>query len=72
MSFVAQIGKLPRGVNPPSMNMLVFSGSYVALAVKTGIMTGILSLTVRPTNQSLFFSLSEHKCLVQFCCSILI
>jgi sulfate transporter 3 len=42
-----QIGDLPRGVNPPSMNMLQFSGSYVALSIKTGIMTGILSLTVR-------------------------
>ncbi|XP_048542250.1 probable sulfate transporter 3.4 [Triticum urartu] len=42
---ISIIGDLPRGVNPPSMNMLVFSGSYVALAVKTGIMTGILSLT---------------------------
>jgi hypothetical protein len=29
------------------MNMLHFSGSYVALSIKTGIMTGILSLTVR-------------------------
>jgi hypothetical protein len=27
--------------------MLSFSGSYVALTIKTGIMTGILSLTVR-------------------------
>lgn len=42
-----QIGILPRGVNPPSANMLTFSGSYVALTIKTGIMTGILSLTVR-------------------------
>ena len=32
------------------MNMLTFSGSYVALSIKTGIMTGILSLTVRSIN----------------------
>ncbi|KAL8153112.1 hypothetical protein V2J09_010872 [Rumex salicifolius] len=39
------IGHLPKGLNPPSMNMLYFSGSYLALAIKTGIITGILSLT---------------------------
>ncbi|KAF8732845.1 hypothetical protein HU200_015192 [Digitaria exilis] len=37
------IGILPRGVNPPSANLLTFSGSYVALTIKTGIMTGILT-----------------------------
>lgn len=42
-----QIGDLPKGLNPPSANMLTFSGSYVGLALNTGIMTGILSLTVR-------------------------
>lgn len=43
----AQIGRLPEGLNPPSSNMLYLSGPYLALAVKTGIITGILSLTVR-------------------------
>ncbi|KQK19909.1 probable sulfate transporter 3.4 [Brachypodium distachyon] len=42
---ISIIGDLPRGVNPPSMNMLAFSGPFVALSMKTGIMTGILSLT---------------------------
>ncbi|KAF8027537.1 hypothetical protein BT93_E0442 [Corymbia citriodora subsp. variegata] len=39
------IGHLPEGLNPPSSNMLYLSGPYLALAVKTGIITGILSLT---------------------------
>ncbi|KAL3721025.1 hypothetical protein ACJRO7_005788 [Eucalyptus globulus] len=39
------IGRLPEGLNPPSSNMLYLSGPYLALAVKTGIITGILSLT---------------------------
>ena len=33
-------------MNPPSLNMLYFQGSYLTLAVKTGIVTGILALTV--------------------------
>ncbi|OAY36783.1 probable sulfate transporter 3.4 [Manihot esculenta] len=39
------IGHLPKGLNPPSANMLHFKGSYLAVAIKTGIVTGILSLT---------------------------
>ncbi|KAG8388327.1 hypothetical protein BUALT_Bualt02G0114000 [Buddleja alternifolia] len=42
---VQVIGKLPKGLNPPSVNMLYFSGTHLALAIKTGIITGILSLT---------------------------
>ncbi|QHN75760.1 putative sulfate transporter 3 [Arachis hypogaea] len=42
---IAIIGELPKGLNPPSSNMLFFSGPYLALAIKTGIVTGILSLT---------------------------
>ncbi|XP_029129319.1 probable sulfate transporter 3.4 isoform X2 [Cajanus cajan] len=40
-----EIGELPKGLNPPSSNMLYFSGPYLALAIKTGLVTGILSLT---------------------------
>ncbi|KAL2932474.1 putative sulfate transporter 3.4 [Bienertia sinuspersici] len=39
------IGYLPKGLNPPSVNMLYFHGSYLALAIKTGIVSGILALT---------------------------
>ena len=44
--FLRQIGGLPKGLNPPSSNMLYFNGPYLALAIKTGLVTGILSLTV--------------------------
>lgn len=44
--MLPQIGKLPKGVNPPSANMLFFSGTYLTLVIKTGIITGVLSLTV--------------------------
>ncbi|KAJ8422657.1 hypothetical protein Cgig2_014426 [Carnegiea gigantea] len=39
------IGYLPKGLNPPSSNMLYFNGSYLPLAIKTGIVSGILALT---------------------------
>ncbi|CAN6573269.1 unnamed protein product [Malus baccata var. baccata] len=42
---ISVIGHLPKGFNPPSSNMLYFSGPYLALAIKTGIITGILSLS---------------------------
>ncbi|KAH1240136.1 putative sulfate transporter 3.4 [Glycine max] len=42
---IAIIGGLPKGLNPPSSNMLYFNGPYLALAIKTGLVTGILSLT---------------------------
>ncbi|XP_072965181.1 probable sulfate transporter 3.4 [Typha angustifolia] len=42
---ISVIGHLQEGVNPPSVNMLYFHGSFLGLAIKTGIVTGILSLT---------------------------
>lgn len=41
-----QIGHLQQGLNPPSANMLYFHGPFLGLAIKTGIVTGILALTV--------------------------
>ncbi|KAF5742956.1 sulfate transporter 3.4 isoform X1 [Tripterygium wilfordii] len=42
---IKQIGRLQKGVNPSSANMLFFNGPQLSLAIKTGIVTGILSLT---------------------------
>ncbi|XP_038710089.1 probable sulfate transporter 3.4 isoform X2 [Tripterygium wilfordii] len=42
---ISQIGRLQKGVNPSSANMLFFNGPQLSLAIKTGIVTGILSLT---------------------------
>ncbi|XP_062233630.1 probable sulfate transporter 3.4 [Phragmites australis] len=58
---ISIIGMLPRGVNPPSANMLTFSGSYVALTVKTGIMTGILSLTEGIAVGRTFASINNYQ-----------
>ncbi|KAK4349960.1 hypothetical protein RND71_029273 [Anisodus tanguticus] len=42
---IQTIGHLPKGINPPSVNMLHFGGPHLALALKVGIITGILALT---------------------------
>ncbi|KAL6539052.1 putative sulfate transporter 3.3 [Orobanche minor] len=42
---ISVIGKLQEGLNPPSWNMLHLHGSYLGLVMKTGLVTGIISLT---------------------------
>ncbi|XP_051145518.1 probable sulfate transporter 3.3 [Andrographis paniculata] len=42
---ISTIGKLQEGLNPPSWNMLHFHGSHLGLVIKTGLVTGIISLT---------------------------
>ncbi|XP_057451355.1 probable sulfate transporter 3.4 [Lotus japonicus] len=58
---IAVIGYLPKGLNPPSPNMLYFNGPYLALAIKTGIVTGILSLTEGIAVGRTFASLKNYQ-----------
>uniref|UniRef100_A0A0E0HKZ0 STAS domain-containing protein n=1 Tax=Oryza nivara TaxID=4536 RepID=A0A0E0HKZ0_ORYNI len=58
---ISVIGDLPKGLNPPSANMLTFSGSYVGLALNTGIMTGILSLTEGIAVGRTFASINNYQ-----------
>uniref|UniRef100_A0A0D9WLP7 STAS domain-containing protein n=1 Tax=Leersia perrieri TaxID=77586 RepID=A0A0D9WLP7_9ORYZ len=58
---ISIIGNLPKGLNPPSVNMLTFSGSYVGLSIKTGIMTGILSLTEGIAVGRTFASINNYQ-----------
>ncbi|CAI0422763.1 unnamed protein product [Linum tenue] len=53
-------GHLPKGLNPPSMDMLLFSSSHLAVAIKTGIVTGILSLTEGIAVGTTFASLANY------------
>lgn len=43
-----QIGHLKKGLNPPSVSELAFGSEYLPLAIKTGIITGVIALAVRP------------------------
>ncbi|XP_062089523.1 probable sulfate transporter 3.4 [Humulus lupulus] len=58
---ISFIGHLPKGLNPPSANMLYFSGEFLALAIKTGIVTGILSLTEGVAVGRTFASLQNYQ-----------
>ncbi|KAL4282042.1 hypothetical protein GQ457_03G041780 [Hibiscus cannabinus] len=58
---ISHIGHLQKGLNPPSLNMLYFSGQHLALAIKTGIVTGILSLTEGIAVGRTFASLKNYQ-----------
>nr|GLL30707.1 sulfate transporter 3.1-like [Ipomoea trifida] len=49
---VQVIGELKKGLNPPSIMDLNFGSAYLTLAIKTGIVTGVLALAVRPFSRS--------------------
>ncbi|GMP34801.1 hypothetical protein CsSME_00007524 [Camellia sinensis var. sinensis] len=58
---IATVGHLPKGMNPPSSNMLYFHGPYLGVAIKTGIVTGILSLTEGITVGRTFAALKNYQ-----------
>ncbi|KAK8670055.1 hypothetical protein V6N13_104819 [Hibiscus sabdariffa] len=58
---ISIIGHLQQGLNPPSANMLYFNGQYLALAIKTGLVTGILSLTEGVAVGRTFASLKNYQ-----------
>ncbi|XP_021723677.1 probable sulfate transporter 3.4 [Chenopodium quinoa] len=58
---IPKIGQLPKGLNPPSVNMLYFHSSHIALAAKTGLITGILSLTEGIAVGRTFASLENYQ-----------
>lgn len=41
-----QIGHLKKGINPPSVSELAFGSPHLILAIKTGIVVGIIGLAV--------------------------
>lgn len=42
-----QIGNLKMGINPSSVNSLILSPPHMMVALKTGIITGLIGLAVR-------------------------
>ncbi|WOH10750.1 hypothetical protein DCAR_0730220 [Daucus carota subsp. sativus] len=61
LHMISIIGHLPKGLNPPSANMLHFDSSYLGLVVNTGIVTGILSLTEGIAVGRTFASLKNYQ-----------
>ena len=58
---ISIIGKLQQGINPASADMLFFQGNYIGLAIKTGLVTGILSLTEGIAVGRTFAALKNYK-----------
>ncbi|XP_016707283.1 probable sulfate transporter 3.3 isoform X1 [Gossypium hirsutum] len=58
---ISIIGKLQEGLNPPSWNMLQFRGSHLGLSIKTGLVTGIISLTEGIAVGRTFAALKNYK-----------
>ncbi|CAJ1939600.1 unnamed protein product [Sphenostylis stenocarpa] len=58
---ISVIGKLQQGINPPSWNMLRFHGTHLGLIMKTGLITGILSLTEGIAVGRTFAALKNYK-----------
>lgn len=54
-----QIGKLKKGLNPPSVTNLVLVSPYMGTAIKTGLVTGIIALAVKCLSLSFSFPLLE-------------
>lgn len=58
---ISIIGHLKKGLNPPSLNMLRFNGSYLGLAIKTGLVTGLISLTEGIAVGRTFASIKDYQ-----------
>lgn len=55
---LVQIGELKKGLNPPSVEDMVFVSPYLGTAVKAGLVTGIIALAVI----NLLPNLISHRC----------
>ncbi|XP_022155189.1 probable sulfate transporter 3.3 [Momordica charantia] len=58
---ISIIGKLEEGLNPPSWNMLRFGSSHLILVLKTGLVTGIISLTEGIAVGRTFAALKDYR-----------
>ncbi|MQL96017.1 hypothetical protein Taro_028687 [Colocasia esculenta] len=58
---ISVIGELKRGLNRPSWNMLRFDGHYLSAVIKTGLVTGIISLTEGVAVGRTFASLKDYQ-----------
>eukprot|EP01018_Ginkgo_biloba_P022091 Gb_14048 [translate_table: standard] len=58
---ISIIGHLQKGLNPLSLNMLHFGGTYLALTMKTGLVTGLVSLTEGIAVGRTFASIKDYQ-----------
>ncbi|KAJ3704729.1 hypothetical protein LUZ61_008434 [Rhynchospora tenuis] len=58
---ISVIGKLKSGLNGPSLDKLLFDGTYLGITMKTGLITGIISLTEGVAVGRTFASLKGYQ-----------
>ncbi|KAH9289291.1 hypothetical protein KI387_033408 [Taxus chinensis] len=58
---ISIIGHLKKGLNPPSSNMLYFHGPYLALALKAGLVSGLIALTEGIAVGRTFASIKDYQ-----------
>ncbi|CAK8577414.1 unnamed protein product [Lathyrus sativus] len=58
---ISIVGTLQQGINPASIDMLLFHGDYLSLTIKTGIVSGILALTEGIAVGRTFATLRNYK-----------
>lgn len=50
---------IDQGINPPSIDMIFFTGPYLLKGIKIGAIAGVIALTVRVT------TFSEHPMIIR-------
>ncbi|XP_073006335.1 probable sulfate transporter 3.3 [Typha latifolia] len=58
---ISTIGQLKRGLNRPSWDKLLFDATYLRVVIKTGLVTGIISLTEGVAVGRTFASLKDYQ-----------
>ncbi|GLJ34407.1 hypothetical protein SUGI_0691840 [Cryptomeria japonica] len=58
---ISIIGHLQKGLNPISTNMLFFHGPYLALALKAGLVSGLIALTEGIAVGRTFASIKDYQ-----------
>ncbi|KAJ0980815.1 hypothetical protein J5N97_009070 [Dioscorea zingiberensis] len=58
---ISVIGHLEHGLNPPSWDKLILNTSYLSMVMKTGLISGIISLTEGVAVGRTFASLKDYK-----------
>lgn len=70
LGHVSQIGYLKKGLNPPSATSLTFMPPYIMVALKTGIVTGVIALAVSPFLEGLLWPNKDSWCPDHCSCSL--
>lgn len=70
LGHVSQIGYLKKGLNPPSATSLTFMPPYIMVALKTGIVTGVIALAVSPLLEGLLWPNKDSWCPDHCSCSL--